>query len=101
MLWIGLKRYSRRDKGSGKLQLNPENLSNQSKDTIEVKQDSQRWRKRAILLIYRMQICLKPKEKPSNSSMNLRSSPSPGEISIPDKMCMIPMKCVALNLNKQ
>ncbi|KAL9687479.1 hypothetical protein QQ045_031882 [Rhodiola kirilowii] len=43
----------------------------------EVKQDSQRWRKRAILLIYLVQICLKPKQKPSNSSMNLKELSKP------------------------
>ncbi|CAM8915304.1 unnamed protein product [Rhodiola kirilowii] len=43
----------------------------------EVKQDSQRWRKRAILLIYLVQICLKPKQKQSNSSMNLKELSKP------------------------
>ncbi|KAL9685934.1 hypothetical protein QQ045_023388 [Rhodiola kirilowii] len=40
--------------------------------TKEVRQYSQRWRKRAILHIYLVRICLKPKQKPINSSMNLK-----------------------------
>ncbi|CAM8913638.1 unnamed protein product [Rhodiola kirilowii] len=47
------------------------------KQIKEVKQDSKRWRKRAILLIYLVQICLKPKQTPSNSSMNLKELSKP------------------------
>ncbi|CAM8983042.1 unnamed protein product [Rhodiola kirilowii] len=50
---------------------------NQLKEELEVKQDSQRWIKRAILLIYLVQICLKPKQTPSNSSMNLKELSKP------------------------
>ncbi|KAL9662127.1 hypothetical protein QQ045_026957 [Rhodiola kirilowii] len=43
----------------------------------EVRQNSQKWRKRAIILIYLVQICLKPKQKPINSSMNLKELSKP------------------------